>query len=283
MSTSQDQTPSYPPAAEADAYAPWASEPPRRRPWSRTVRSAVLTALVIAAAGLLFGVIWHVVAPTVPVLDAGSGGIVVNDPSPEEYIAADGWFTLIGLAFGAVAAAAAWMLRRPDRGPALLLGATIGALGGAVVAWQAGRRIGLSAYTSWRETATSGATYHAPPDLHTHGVLLVPAFAAAIVLTLLAGWSNDPNLDQPGAKPGYGRDLQHPDQRHSDQPYSSQAYANQPYSNQPYSNQPHPDQPIPDPPPAGQPAPDEPSSRPRPGGDEPPPSWPRRGGDESPR
>jgi hypothetical protein len=32
----------------------------------------------------------------------------------------------------------------------------------------------------------------------------VPAFAAAIVLTLVAGWSNDPDLDQPGAQPGYG-------------------------------------------------------------------------------
>jgi hypothetical protein len=27
------------------------------------------------------------------------------------------------------------------------------------------------------------------------------------VLTLLAGWSNDPDLERPGAKPGYGHEL----------------------------------------------------------------------------
>lgn len=213
MSTSQDQTPPYPPPAEPGAepyaYGAWEPDPPRRRPWRQVLLAGVLTALAVAVAGVVLGLIWHFVAPTVPVLDAGSGGIVVNDPSPEEYIASDGWFTLLGFAFGVAAAVAAWMLRRRYRGPVLLLGAIIGTLGAAVVAWQVGRRIGLSAYDSWRDSATSGATYHAPPDLHTHGVLLVPAFAAAIVLTLLAGWSNDPDLDQPGAKPGYGHDLQH--------------------------------------------------------------------------
>ena len=49
--------------------------------------------------------------------------------------------------------------------------------------------------------------FQAPPDLHAYGVLLVPAFAAVIVLTLMAGWSNDPELDEPGAHPGYGHDL----------------------------------------------------------------------------
>jgi hypothetical protein len=208
VSTSQDQTP----PVEPYPYGTWEPEPevPPRRPWRRTVVAGVLSAVAVAAAGLVLGVIWHFVAPTVPVIDAGAGGIVVNDPSPEEYVAADGWFTLLGFAFGVIAAVAVWMLRRRDRGPVLLVGATVGALGAAVVAWQAGRWIGLGAYQSWRASATAGATYDAPPDLHTHGVLLVPAFAAAIVLTLLAGWSNDPDLDQPGAKPGYGHDLQHP-------------------------------------------------------------------------
>jgi hypothetical protein len=214
VSTSQDQTPPYPPPTAApDAYpAGQPPEPPRRRPWGRTLRNAVLTALVVAVAGLVLGLIWHFVAPTVPVIDAGQSGIVVNDPSPEEYIAADGWFTLLGFAYGLIAAVVVWLVRRRDRGPALLIAVTAGAAGAAVVAWQTGRRITLGAYESWRDTATSGATYHAPPDLHTHGVLLVPAFAAAIAMTLLAGWSNDPDLDQPGAKPGYGHDLQHTDQ-----------------------------------------------------------------------
>jgi hypothetical protein len=197
----------YPPSYPFGPAATWEPEEPRRRPWRRTLVVALLTALIIAAAGALLGVLWHFLSPTVPVLDTGQSGIVVNDPSPEEYVAADGWFTLIGFAFGLVAAVVAWLVMRRDRGPGLLLGVTIGALAAALVAWQVGREIGLRAYEHWRDTATAGATYHAPPDLHTHGALLVPAFAAVIVTTLLAGWSNDPDLEQPGAKPGYGHDL----------------------------------------------------------------------------
>jgi hypothetical protein len=228
VNPSQEPTPSPHEAGEGSEYAPlypggpysdgppagpfgpitgWQPEKPRRRPWRRILAVAALTILIIAVAGAALGVLWHFLAPTVPVIDAGQNGIVVNDPSPEEYVASDGWFTLIGFAFGLIAAVVAWMVMRRDRGPALLLGVTIGALAAAPVAWQVGRRIGLGAYERWRETATAGATYHAPPDLHSHGALLVPAFAAVIVTTLLAGWSNDPDLDQPGAKPGYGHDL----------------------------------------------------------------------------
>jgi len=173
----------------------------------RTAVVAVLTGLVVAAAGAPLGVLWHFISPTVPVIDAGANGFVVNDPSPEEYIAADGWFTIIGFAFGLVAAIVAWLVLRRHRGPGLLLGVTLGALAAAPVAWYTGRLIGRSAYEHWRSVAAAGGTYQAPPDLHAKGALLVPAFAAVIVLTLLAGWSNDPDLDRPGAKPGYGNQL----------------------------------------------------------------------------
>lgn len=166
----------------------------------------VQAAVAIAVAGAPLGVLWRSLAPTVPML-AGTGGIVVNDPSPEEFIAAEAWFTILGLAFGIVAAVVAWLVLRRHRGPGLVAGVTIGALAAAVLAWQLGRRIGLGAYLAWQGAATPGATFAAPPDLHAYGTLLVPAFASAIVLTLLAGWSNDPDLDRPGAKPGYGHDL----------------------------------------------------------------------------
>jgi hypothetical protein len=176
----------------------------------RAVTTAVLTAAVVAVAGAPLGVLWRLLAPSVPMVAAGAGGIVVNDPSPEEFMAAEGWFTIIGFAFGLAAAAVAWLVLRRHRGPRLVVGVTAGTLAAAVVAWQLGRQIGLSAYHAWRDTATPGSTFAAPPDLHAYGTLLVPAFAAAIVLTLLAGWSNDPDLDRPGAEPGYGHDLAAP-------------------------------------------------------------------------
>ena len=179
----------------------------------RSAAIPVLTAAVVAVAGAPLGLLWRVFAPTVPMIDAGAGRILVNDPSPEEFIAADAWFTILGFGFGLVVAVVAWHVLRRHRGPGLVLAVTAGTLTAAVVAWQVGRRVGLGAYHAWRDTATSGATFAGPPDVHAYGTLLVPAFAAAIVLTLLAGWSNDPDLDQPGAKPGYGRDLAGPAQQ----------------------------------------------------------------------
>ena len=191
-----------------------APQPLPSRSLRRTAVVAVLAGLVVAAAGAPLGVLWHYLAPTVPVVDAGANGFVVNDPSPEQYVAADGWFTIIGFVFGLVAGIVAWLVLRRHRGPGLLLGVTIGALAAAPVAWFAGRMIGRSAYEHWRDVAAAGGTYQAPPDLHAKGALLVPAFAAVIVLTLLAGWSNDPDLDRPGAKPGYGHGLPSAEEGH---------------------------------------------------------------------
>jgi hypothetical protein len=186
----------------------WAEPVPRpRRPLGPTLAAAGLTVVALAVVGGPLGLLWHYLSPTVPVINVGGGRIVVNDPSPEEYVAADGWFTLLGFVFGLAAAIVAWFVLRRHRGPWLLAGVTLGTLAGAVVAWQAGRMIGLGGYQDWRETSAQAATFQAPPDLHAYGVLLVPAFAAVIALTLMAGWSNDPELDEPGAHPGYGHDL----------------------------------------------------------------------------
>ncbi|GID31749.1 DUF2567 domain-containing protein [Paractinoplanes brasiliensis] len=183
----------------------WSMHLSSHRPWKRTLVVALGCFLVIVVLGGPLGLLWRALAPSVPVVDAGQAGIVVNDPSPEEYIAADGWFTLLGLGFGLLVAIVAWLVLRRDRGPFLLLSVVLGALGaGWLVAPRVGELIGRSDYQSWAETAQQGATYMAPPEVHALGPTLVPAFAAAIVLTLLAGWSNDPDLDQPGAKPGYG-------------------------------------------------------------------------------
>jgi len=202
------------------------------RPWKRTVGVAVGCFLTILVLGVPLGLIWRWVAPSVPVINAGQAGVVVNDPSPEEYIAADGWFTLLGLAFGVLVAILAWLLLRRDRGPFLLISVTLGALGaGWLVAPRLGELIGRSGYQHWIETAQQGSTYLAPPQVHSLGPTLVPAFAAAIVLTLLAGWSNDPDLDRPGAQPGYGPNNDH--DRPYDDGYPQQGWAGSPDVNDP--------------------------------------------------
>ncbi|MEU8655101.1 hypothetical protein [Actinoplanes philippinensis] len=179
-------------------------------------------AAAVAALGALLGLLWGKLAPAVPVIKLGDGSIVVTDPSPEQYIAADGWFTLLGLGFGLIVTIVAWLALRRDRGPFLLIGIVGGAfVAGRWVAPAVGQMLGRDAYEEWRTVATQGATYLAPPEVQSLGPKLVPAFIAAIVLTLLAGWSNDPDLDHPGAQPGYGPNHGYPPYPGDQPPYGA--------------------------------------------------------------
>ncbi|MCM0676631.1 DUF2567 domain-containing protein, partial [Micromonospora phytophila] len=150
--------------------------------------------------------LWAALAPDTPVLKTPDGAIYAQ-PQPEQPIAADGWFSLLGLGFGVLAAVALWFLLRRIRGPVGLLAAVLGAFGAALVAWQVGRRIGLAGYERLLETAPDGRAFGKPADLRAggiewvfgvlpvpHGNLLLPAFGAAVAYTLLAGWSRWPSL-----------------------------------------------------------------------------------------
>jgi hypothetical protein len=197
----------YPPADPGEGfhcYPGGTHDGPTRRRWRRTVVVCALIVPTVATLGIPFGLLWSWLSPSVPVLQTARSGVVVNDSSPEQFVAADAWFAILGFGFGVLVAVAAWLLLRRDRGPGLLLGAVLGALAAAPIAWQVGRIPGLSGYQRWLDSAQAGDTFHRPPDLHAYGALLVPGFAAVIVCTLLAGWSNDPDLELPGARPGYG-------------------------------------------------------------------------------
>ncbi|HET9517453.1 MAG TPA: hypothetical protein VFO77_07010 [Actinoplanes sp.] len=181
----------------ADGPSLLAEPSPQRRPWRRSAAVVLLTVPAVAALGAPLGLLWWWLAPRVPVVQTAQGDVVINDAAPEQFVAADGWFSIAGFGFGVVVAVAAWLVVRRDRGPALLLGVVLGSLAAAALAWQVGRRIGLSAYQQWLDSAVPGATFDRPVDLHSYGALLLPAFAAVIVCTLLAGWSNDPDLQAP--------------------------------------------------------------------------------------
>ncbi|WP_309246342.1 DUF2567 domain-containing protein [Verrucosispora sioxanthis] len=146
------------------------------------------------------------IAPTTPVVRSGDGA-VYGQAQPEQPIAADGWFSLLGLAFGVLTALAVWFLLRKNRGPVGLVVAAAGALAAALVAWQVGRRVGLAGYQRLLDTAPEGTRFSKPADLRAGGIelflgvlplpygnVLLPAFAAAVTYTLLAGWSRWPSL-----------------------------------------------------------------------------------------
>jgi hypothetical protein len=166
----------------------------------------VAAAVATVVAGVPLGLLWAALAPSVPVVRTADGA-VLTQPEPEEFIAADGWFTLLGLGFGVLAATIVWLLLRRHRGPAGLVAVALGGVGAGVVAWQTGRRVGLADYRRLLESAPVGQTFGKPPDLRAGGFqwlfdvlpvvrgdLLLPAFAAVVTYTLLAGWSRWPSL-----------------------------------------------------------------------------------------
>jgi hypothetical protein len=170
----------------------------------------VAATLVLILLGAPLGLIWAAVAPSAQVVLV-EGGAAPAQPQPEEFVAADGWFSLLGLVFGLLAAIAVWLILRRYRGPVGLLVAALGSIGAAVLAWQVGRQIGLGEYQRLLDTAAVGTTFTKPPDLRAgrfqwlfgvipvlRGDLLVPAFGAVVTYTMLAGWSRFPRL---GAEP----------------------------------------------------------------------------------
>lgn len=193
------------PGAPAGPYqisaAPQPPQPLARR---LAVGAGVVLALILL--GVPLGLLWVAVSPQVPVVRTETG-TVLTQPQPEEFIAADGWFSLLGLGFGVLAAIVFWLVLRRQRGPLSLLLLAVGGIGAAVVAWQVGRRIGLDEYQRLLTTAPLGEQFNKPPDLRAgafewlygwlptvQGNLLLPAFGAVVTYTLLAGWSRWPDL-----------------------------------------------------------------------------------------
>ncbi|MFG1950884.1 DUF2567 domain-containing protein [Micromonospora sp. NPDC048830] len=194
-----------PGAPPAPGSLPPAVAGPPRRP-GRAAAVALGAAAVLTGLGVPLGLLWAAVAPGTPLVKAAEGAVYAQ-PQPEQPIAADGWFSILGLGFGVLAAVTLWLVLRHHRGPVGLLAGAVGGLGAALVAWQLGRRIGLSTYEHLLATAPEGRAFSKPADLRGGGVelllgvfpvpygnLLLPAFGAAVTYTLLAGWSRWPSL-----------------------------------------------------------------------------------------
>lgn len=172
----------------------------------RVLGVAALVAVVLTVLGAPLGLLWKAIAPGVPMVKTAEGARLV-DPQPEEFVAADGWFTLLGLGFGIVAAIVLWMVLRRYRGPAVLAGIAVGTIGAGLVAWWLGSKLALNDFDQVVAAAPVGEALSRPPDLRAGGFewlygviptlrgdVLIPAFGAVVMYTLLAGWSKYPGL-----------------------------------------------------------------------------------------
>lgn len=193
--------------AYPDEPGPEPTEPPRPvAPSTGPVAAGAL--VIIAALGAVVGWIWAEVAPRIRAIRT-EGGFAYADPSPEQAVAADGWFAILGLSAGLVAGLLAWMLLRRHRGVGVLVAVTAGSLAAAYLAWWVGYTIGEAEFERVRDAAI-GSQVDGPLGLgmtdldqdvwwrpYVTGVAAAQALMAALVYTMLAAFSSRPDL-RPG-------------------------------------------------------------------------------------
>jgi MFS family permease len=188
------------------------TEPPEDPRRKGTLIAAVVSGLVVAAAGLGVGALWVQVAPRIGVVKVAQG-FVYADAEPEQAIGADAWFAFLGLGAGALLTVLAWLLLRRYRGVAMMIGLVAGSLVAGWLAWWLGIRLGRTEFDALRGTAALGTRLDAPlvlrlTDLDRNafwppipsGVIAAQALAAAITYTVLAGFSVHPGLRPPNKK-----------------------------------------------------------------------------------
>ncbi|MGI5337378.1 ABC transporter permease [Streptomyces sp. CA-181903] len=174
------------------------------------VRAELPAAGVVAAAvtlsGALFGLLWVWLAPHVPLISDGRAVFLKNSEG-EQAIGADGTFALLGLGFGAVAAALVFLFRRAG-GIAIVAALAAGALLASVLAWRLGVYMGpASDVVAHARSVGKGVVFDAPLRLGAKGMLLAfPIAAMAVHLLLTAAFGpRDPEPGPPweaGAGPG---------------------------------------------------------------------------------
>jgi hypothetical protein len=162
--------------------------PPGSVPAARRVTAgqAVLallgTAAASAAAGLLAGLLWSVLAPGALLVVQGHGVAYVQSAETSAFIVADGWFCLVTALGGLVCGLAGYFIAVRRYGVLALLGLVLGGVGAAVLAMWAGQQQGRASFRAQLAVSHAGAHLHEPLSLGGLGPLAFwPMFAAIVV------------------------------------------------------------------------------------------------------
>jgi imidazolonepropionase-like amidohydrolase len=167
--------------------------PKTRLAWpQQDVLAALMVVLASLAVGALLGVVWERLAPK-PHWVVQRGGAFLSEVEQTDFIAADGWFAVLGVAAGLLSGATAYFVfrRRVGAAYALPVASAVGGLLGSLLAWWVGATLGPGPIDSHRG-APDGSTFDGPLELSAKGVLLVwPITAVLVVLVLTAIFDRD--------------------------------------------------------------------------------------------
>ncbi|MDN3020875.1 AAA family ATPase [Streptomyces sp. S.PB5] len=217
-------TPPPPPSDPSPHQAAWQVPPPygpggpgpayeQDGPGMKTeLREAAVVAVAVALGGVLLGVLWWWLAPSVPlvgdVVDK-SWVVYLGDSEGEQAVGVDGTFTLLALAFGFLSALVVFLVRRRGGVP-LVVALGVGGLLGSLLAWRVGVWLGPAQdVIAHAKSVGKGVTFSAPLKLGAKGALLAWSLAGLVVhlgLTALFG-PRDPDPYQQGPYGPHGAPL----------------------------------------------------------------------------
>lgn len=161
----------------------------------RELKSGALTAVLVAVAGVVLGLLWLWLAPRIPLVSDGRA-VYLKDTEGEQAIGADGTFVLLGLGIGLLTGALVfWRNRRGGVG--VVLGMAVGAVLGSVLAWRLGAWLGPTGDLIAHARAVGAKkVFDGPLELQAKGALLawpIGAVLSHLVLTTGLG----PRHEQP--------------------------------------------------------------------------------------
>lgn len=152
-------------------------------------RSALIAGLrpagIVAALTLLVapyvGILWERIAPA-PTYVNLAGEVFLSNQDSSDFIAADGWFLVIGLLVGVASAGLGYWRWRGDL--AVILAMTGAAVLGALIAREVGEAFGPAPIQQTAQTLAQGETIKGSIEIAANGVLL--GWPVGILLTYLS-------------------------------------------------------------------------------------------------
>jgi len=147
--------------------------PQTRRGALGTVLAATVVCLLL---GPPLGLAWWIVAPTAQAI-VQDGAASLADPETSAFIAADGWFAILGTLTGGLSAGLVFRRHR-KQGVAAVIGLAVGAVLASLLAWRLGHLLGPEELPPRARSAADGTTLEGPLDLRALGVLFAWPIAA---------------------------------------------------------------------------------------------------------
>lgn len=174
--------PARPPARPrppSPARAPGAARP------AGSPGAALIAFLAVVAGsvllGLAGGVLWSLLAPRVLYVAVGHATAQVVNPETSAFIAADGWFSVMGVAGGIITGLLGYLLAVRRYGPLAMAGVLGGGLAAAYAAMKLGQQIGHAHFYALLAASRRGALLRAPVSLGSHEALAFWPLAAGLV------------------------------------------------------------------------------------------------------